>query len=84
MTSTSLWDEFDVKLFAVMHDAPSTPAELIEATGLPADVVKSALDAYMRDGAVTRPGLIAVHYELTLVGLRRLREHTPALMAKAA
>lgn len=84
MTSNSLWDETDAALFAIMHASPSTPAELIKATGFPAEVVKDLLHAYMRSGMVTRPGLVAIRYELTLLGQRRLRDLTPTQLAKAA
>jgi hypothetical protein len=84
MTSNIAWDEIDATLLGAMHASPSTPAELIEETGFPAEVVKDLLHAYVRGGMATRPGLIAVRYELTLLGQRRLRDLIPNQMAKAA
>lgn len=84
MTRTSAWDEVDAALFAVVRDTPATLTELIEVTGLPADVVKPLLHAYVKGGMVARSGLATIRYELTLLGQRRLRDLTPTQIAKAA
>lgn len=82
MLSTSPWDKIDATLLDIAHTGP-TLAELIEQSGLTADVVKGLVHAYLQGGYLTQAPF-SLRYALTLAGRTRSRQLAGQPLPKAA
>jgi DNA-binding IclR family transcriptional regulator len=82
MQRTSPWDEIDATLLGIAHTEP-TLADLIERSGLTADVVKGLVHAYVQAGYLTQAPF-SLSYRLTLAGRTRSRQLAAQPLAKAA
>lgn len=79
---TSPWDAIDATLLGIARTEP-TLAELIEQSGLTADVVKGLVHAYVKGGYLTQAPF-SLRYALTLAGRTRSRQLAAQPLAKAA
>lgn len=76
------WDDIDAVLLGLAQDRPKL-TELIDQSGLGADLVKSLVYGYVQTGALTQAPFTD-RYELTVTGWGRLRQLETPLLAKAA